>query len=73
MTQNIDVLYQSYEEELREVLLDNFEGRPVSRRNLLEQLNQLKRHPDFDPKKLEQVVLKAHKDVMQRLEDQGKL
>jgi len=73
MTQNIDVLYQSYEEELREVLLDNFGCRPVSRLNLLKQLKQLKRHTDFDQKKLEQVVWKAHKDAMQRLETQGKL
>jgi hypothetical protein len=64
MTQNIniDVLYQSYEEELREVLLDNFEGRPVSRRKLLGQLKQLKGHPEFDQGKLDQKVLKAHKD-----------
>jgi hypothetical protein len=73
MAQNINVLYQSYEEELREVLLDNFEGRPGSRRNLSQQLKQLKRHPNFDPKKLEQVVLNAHRDVIQRLEVQGKL
>ena len=72
MTQNIDVLYQSYEEVLREVLLGNFDG-PVSRRKLYEQLKQLKSHSGFDQKKFDQTVLKAHKDAIQRLEAQGKL
>jgi hypothetical protein len=72
VTQNINVLYQSYEEVLREVLLGNFEGQ-VSRRALWTNLKALKDHPDFKQEDLDQIILRAHNDAAQRLEAQDRL